>query len=102
MEKRVFCPAQQDALLGEIAQACDQISALAFHISDAHGDADLVDALASAVSLMSARAGWCSEIARTFAAGPLHGNQDAALQSAVYWMLPERCRPAQADVQMEG
>lgn len=100
MGKRVFTAAQQDALLSEISVACEQIAMLSAHACDCHGDADLVDALTSAMAALASRSGWFADLARTANQGSMHNAN--VVNDSVVWLLPERCRPVAIAETVEG
>jgi len=100
MQERVFTPSQQDALLAEISDACQQIAALSSHICDCHGDAQIVDVLTCATAVLASRAGWLADISRSLIDGPMKGLD--VIEDAVYWLIPERGRPVLTAVKAEG
>lgn len=102
MGERVFTPAQQDALLSEISDACQHIALLSAHACDCQGEggADLVGALTEAVAVLASRAGWLADISRSLVDGPMQGAN--VVEDSVYWLIPERGRPVRAVAKVEG
>ena len=93
----VLTAQQRDELMGEISHACGQIQELAGQFCDSHGNADAVDALTAAISALASRSGWFADLARYGADGLLPD-----LDGALYWFIPDRCRPQRQSQTVEA